>query len=102
MGVLAEPVWQRTFFEVVTGRGRPEVWLQVAYSAALVAVVFTPAILLFAMFAIWWERKVAGRIQSRPGPNRVGPFGLLQSLADGIKLLLKEDLAPKDADRWLF
>jgi NADH-quinone oxidoreductase subunit H len=54
------------------------------------------------MFAIWWERKIAGHIQCRPGPNRVGFFGLLQSLADGIKLLTKEDLRPKDSDGLLF
>jgi len=71
-------------------------------SLALIAVVFLPVVSLVAMFSIWWERKVAGHIQSRLGPNRVGPIGLLQSLADGIKLLLKEDLIPKDADKFLF
>ena len=44
---------------------------------------------------------MAGHIQSRIGPNRVGPFGLLQSIADGIKLLLKEDLLPSEADALL-
>src|SRR5437763_10838605 len=72
------------------------------YSVTLVAVVFLPAVMLFAMFAIWWERKVAGHMQSRLGPNRVGPMGLLQSLADGVKLLTKEDLTPRDADWVLF
>lgn len=74
----------------------------VAYSFLIVGLVFTPAVLLFAMFAIWWERKVAGHIQARLGPNRVGPIGILQSLADGIKLLGKEDLCPAEADKLLF
>src|SRR5918999_1212018 len=72
------------------------------YSATLVAVVFISMAMLIAMFSIWWERKVAGHMQSRLGPNRVGPIGLLQSLADGIKLLTKEDLLPKGADGFLF
>jgi NADH:ubiquinone oxidoreductase subunit H len=50
----------------------------------------------------WVERRVAGRMQSRVGPNRVGPFGFLQWLADGIKLLLKEDIIPDAVDRPLF
>src|SRR4051812_20239072 len=73
-----------------------------AYDLLLVAAVFLPAVSLVAMFSIWWERKVAGHIQSRLGPNRVGPIGLLQSLADGAKLILKEDLIPKNADAFLF
>src|SRR6476661_6054338 len=72
------------------------------FDLAVILMVFVPAVMVFAMFFIWWERKVAGHIQSRPGPNRVGPIGLLQSLADGIKLILKEDLAPREADRLLF
>src|SRR5260221_13411945 len=66
------------------------------------AGVFLGVICVVAMFCIWWERKVAGQIQSRPGPNRVGPIGILQSLADGLKLLVKEDLVPSFGDGFLF
>src|SRR5438477_1367769 len=72
------------------------------FDIVVILAVFVPAVMVFAMFAIWWERKVAGHMQSRLGPNRVGPIGILQSLADGIKLLTKEDLIPKDADALLF
>jgi NADH-quinone oxidoreductase subunit H len=54
------------------------------------------------LIAIWAERRIIGRMQNRPGPNRAGPFGLLQSLADGIKLALKEDIVPKGADRVVY
>lgn len=57
---------------------------------------------LIAMGWIWAERKVSGYIQCRIGPNRVGPYGLLQSLADGIKLLSKEDIIPTVANRFLY
>jgi NADH-quinone oxidoreductase subunit H len=49
---------------------------------------------VMTLFMIWLERRVVGRMQHRPGPNRVGPFGLLQSLADGLKLAFKEDIQP--------
>lgn len=75
---------------------------RIGFDVVVILVIFVPAVMLFAMFAIWWERKVAGHIQSRIGPNRVGPIGILQSLADGIKLLSKEDLMPRDADGFLF
>jgi NADH-quinone oxidoreductase subunit H len=57
---------------------------------------------LIVLLTIWAERKVVARMQQRIGPNRVGPFGLLQSLADGIKLFLKEDIRPRSADRWVY
>ena len=50
-------------------------------------------------YTVWLERKVVGHIQNRWGPSRVGPFGLLQPLADGIKFLLKEDLTPPYVDK---
>ena len=51
---------------------------------------------------VWVERKVVSRFQSRIGPNRVGPFGLIQPFADIIKLLIKEDITPQGADKWVY
>src|ERR1700749_5105853 len=53
-------------------------------------------------YTTWLERKVIGRIQNRWGPTRVGPFGLLQPLADGIKFILKEDMVPDNVHKVLF
>ena len=57
---------------------------------------------LATLMSVWGERRLVARMQQRLGPNRVGPFGLIQSLADGVKLALKEDLIPKAADRIVF
>jgi NADH-quinone oxidoreductase subunit H len=78
------------------------VWLTALYSVVIVGVVFIPITSLIGMLGIWAERRISARIQSRLGPNRVGYFGLLQSLADGIKVISKEDLIPSGADNWLF
>jgi NADH-quinone oxidoreductase subunit H len=59
-------------------------------------------LLLTTLFLIWAERRVIGRMQQRSGPNRAGKFGLLQSLMDGIKLPLKEDIIPRGVDKILF
>ncbi|HLK00373.1 MAG TPA: NADH-quinone oxidoreductase subunit NuoH [Streptosporangiaceae bacterium] len=59
-------------------------------------------LLLVTMFMIWFERRVIGRMQNRPGPNRAGPFGLLQPIADALKLPLKEDIIPTTADKLVF
>ena len=61
-----------------------------------------PVISIFAsIFALttWVERKGLGRIQNRPGPNRVGPVGILQPMADGLKMIFKEDIVPRSADK---
>ncbi len=69
----------------------------------IIKVVFIFVFLLvMTLFAIWAERRVIGRMQNRLGPNRAGPFGLLQSVADGIKLGLKEDIVPRGVDRAIF
>ncbi|QPC81908.1 NADH-quinone oxidoreductase subunit NuoH [Phototrophicus methaneseepsis] len=67
---------------------------------AVVAVSGVP--LVTVIFLIWVERKIAARIQDRIGPNRVGPFGLVQTFADLLKLLVKEDITPTAADRLLY
>src|SRR5438309_5073711 len=71
-----------------------------------IIVIKTVVIFVFLMLTtimmIWAERRVIGRMQQRPGPNRAGPFGLLQSLMDGIKLPLKEDIVPRHVDKLLF
>ena len=66
---------------------------------ALFVFVF---LLINVVIVIWFERRVIGRMQQRPGPNRAGPFGLLQTVADGIKLVLQEDLIPDKADKAVF
>jgi NADH-quinone oxidoreductase subunit H len=69
----------------------------------LLKTVLTFAFLLVAvMLMVWFERKLIGDMQNRIGPNRAGPFGILQTLADGIKLFFKEDLLPERADRRVF
>jgi len=73
------------------------IWL-VAVKALLIFVLCV----LLTLLAIWGERRIVARMQLRVGPNRVGPFGLVQGLADGVKLALKEDLIPKAADKVVF
>ena len=75
--------------------------IDIALTLAKIALVFF-VILTLAAYLVFAERKVLAWIQDRKGPNRVGPFGLLQPLADLIKLLTKEDFRPIGADKWLF
>ncbi len=72
-------------------------WLILLKVVALFAIG-----VVLTLFMINWERKVVGRMQQRPGPNRVGPGGWLQSLADGLKLAFKEDIMPTMADKRVF
>jgi len=66
---------------------------------ALLVFIFC---VILTLLSVWGERRLVGRMQQRPGPNRVGPFGLIQALADGVKLALKEDIIPAAADKVVF
>src|SRR6476620_4258758 len=68
----------------------------------LKTVVVFGALLTATALMIWFERKIVSDLQNRIGPNRAGPFGLLQTVADGVKVMFKEDLLPDAADRKVF
>ncbi len=76
-------------------------WKPLLIVVVKVVVIFVVG-LVGTMFMVWFERKVVAGMQNRIGPNKAGPFGILQTLADGIKLFFKEDLLPNRADRIVF
>src|SRR5512140_608188 len=86
---------------IFTGWGMPEI-------AANILIGFLGVLLLISLlmmldiFLVWVERKVVSRFQDRIGPNRVGPYGLIQPFADIIKLLIKEDVTPGGADEIVY
>ena len=76
-------------------------WVPLIIVLVKVLIVFVVG-LLATMLMVWFERKAIAGMQNRIGPNKTGPFGILQTLADGIKLFFKEDLFPSRADRFVF
>ena len=83
---------------LLTGR---ILWTPLLIVVLKVVVIFVVA-LVGTMFMVWFERKIIAGMQNRVGPNKAGPFGLLQTLADGMKLIFKEDFMPDRADRWVY
>src|SRR5690242_10908448 len=71
------------------------------FKAALIVIIFMVS-LGIAAYSTYGERKVAAFLQDRVGPDRAGPFGLLQPLADGVKMFTKEEIIPNTSDRLLF
>lgn len=86
---------------ILTGWGMPDIAAQILIGFLGVLVLLS-LLMVLDILLVWVERKVVSRFQSRIGPNRVGPFGLIQPFADIIKLLIKEDTTPAGADRVVY
>ena len=86
---------------IFTGWGMPEVVAQILIGFLGVLLLLS-LLMVLDIFLVWVERKVVSRFQDRIGPNRVGPFGLIQPFADIIKLLIKEDITPDGADKVVY
>lgn len=103
MGFLGDPIkfigdWLQS---LIAPLNLPPVW--VTFLSTLTSVIAVASFgLLIVIFLIWVERKVAARFQDRLGPNRAGKYGLLQTFADMIKLVTKEDITPATADKVVF
>ena len=78
--------------------GAPNWVIQITSSLINIVALLAVFLTLFALMSVL-ERKILARMQNRYGPNRVGPFGLFQPVADGIKMLIKEDIVPARADK---
>jgi NADH-quinone oxidoreductase subunit H len=91
----------QTFLRGLLGPGVPE-WLGLAIAAAIMGGALITFMAVGPIVYVYIERKVAGFMQDRLGPMRVGPYGILQTVADGIKLMFKEAIFPSGADKFLF
>lgn len=103
MGLWADPVnsaatWMNS---VLASWGTPA-WLTSLLLQLIGVVVLVSGLMVLDIFLVWVERKVVARFQDRLGPNRLGPFGIIQPFADIIKLLIKEDITPRGADRVVY
>ena len=87
---------------VIPSMSEPLAWLVYMVAGLIMVVVIVNGVMIMSLLFIWGERRLLGRFHHRIGPNRWGPFGLFQPIADGIKVLFKEDIVPNEADRWVF
>ena len=100
MNFLRDPIsfiidW---FVGLLASTGLPPAWVQFI-STLVGAFILATGAMLFVIFLIWYERKLIGRIQDRFGPNRLGPWGLIQPIADMLKIFTKEYITPIGADK---
>jgi NADH-quinone oxidoreductase subunit H len=88
------------FLEFLLGGLLPS-WLIYLIAYIVVTTIILIVTPVTFMMQTWFERRIVARMQDRLGPNRVGPAGLLQAVADGVKMFTKEDITPRAADRWV-
>ena len=94
--------WMQGIVADLLGASSSLGWVAYLVAGLVLALVVVNGLMISATLYTWFERRTLGRFQARLGPNRWGPFGLFQPIADGIKLLTKEDVVPTDADRLVF
>lgn len=91
----------RWLYEKLTATGLPEIWVTIITYTVLAVMMFG-LLAVFALFLVWWERKISAHIQQRFGPMRVGWHGWYQTIMDAVKLLQKEDVLVDTRDRTVF
>ena len=95
---------ENTLFRVVYDfwNGFSPAWVAYFFAGLAIMLLLINALMVLTMLYTYMERRLLGRFHARLGPNRCGPFGLLQPVADAVKILAKEDIIPRGADRWVF